>query len=137
MNSYFAAVQKAHDNGLHTHLFINVPPEDRAPGSVNDPTKAAALKTNLLEFNTILAEHVTAFKAANPDATVMTFDSNAWFNKILDSASEYGFTNITGFCTCADLAGFFWFDTGHPTEAVHRLLAGAIEAELRNPTFCE
>ncbi|KAJ7935723.1 hypothetical protein B0H13DRAFT_2227081 [Mycena leptocephala] len=91
MTSYFKAVQKAHDNGLKTHLFINVPAEDHA--------------------------------------TVMSFDSNTWWNTVLDSPAEYGFTNTTG---C-----FFWFNTGHPTEKVHRLLANAIEAELRNPTFCE
>ncbi|KAJ7016644.1 hypothetical protein C8F04DRAFT_503417 [Mycena alexandri] len=137
MTSYFAAVQKAHDNGLHTHLFINVPAEDRAPGSIGSPTKAAMLKTHLEEFNSILANHTTAFKAANADATVMTFDSNAFFNLILDSPAEFGFTNITGFCTCTDPAGFFWYDSGHPTEHVHSLLARAIEAELRNPTFVE
>ncbi|KAF8139543.1 hypothetical protein K438DRAFT_709694 [Mycena galopus ATCC 62051] len=149
MTSYFRAVQMAHDNGLKTHLFINVPPEDRAPGTVGDPTKAATLKTNIAQFNAILANHVTAFEAANADATVMTFDSNAWFNMVLDSAAEFGFTNITGyveislgslilsttyrFCTCPDPAGFFWYDSGHPTEAVHRLLATAIETQLRNP----
>ncbi|KAJ7134696.1 hypothetical protein C8R44DRAFT_610060 [Mycena epipterygia] len=137
MNSYFTAVQKAHNNGLHTHLFINVPPEDRSPGSVGNPTNAATLKTHISEYNTILADHITAFKAANADATIMTFDSNAWFNTILDSPSEFGFTNVTGFCTCADPSGFFWYNTGHPTEAVHRLLADAIEAQLRNATFSE
>ncbi|KAF7365144.1 Carbohydrate esterase family 16 protein [Mycena venus] len=135
MASYFTTVQKAHDNGLKTHLFINVPAEDRSPSIVDDPVKSATMKTHLSQFNSILANHVTAFKAANADATVMTFDSNAWFNMVLDSPAEFGFTNTTGFCTCADPAGFFWYNTGHPTERVHRLLADAIEAELRNPTF--
>ncbi|KAJ7459922.1 hypothetical protein FB451DRAFT_566180 [Mycena latifolia] len=137
MNSYFTAVQMAHDNGLNTHLFINVPAEDRSPSTVGDPAKSSTMKTHLLEFNTILAQHISAFKAANADATVMTFDSNAWFNQVLDSPSEFGFTNVTGFCTCADPSGFFWYNTGHPTERVHRLLADAIEAELRNATFSE
>ncbi|KAJ7644194.1 hypothetical protein FB45DRAFT_1020976 [Roridomyces roridus] len=135
MTSYFTSVQKAHDNGLHTHLFINVPAEERSPSSLGSPTKAASLKANILLYNSILAQHITAFKATNPDATIMTFDSNSWFNQILDTASEFGFTNITGFCTCTDPEGFFWFDSGHPTEAVHKLLANAIETELRDPTF--
>jgi phospholipase/lecithinase/hemolysin len=134
MTSYFKAVQKAHDNGLKTHLFINVPAEDRSPSIVGDPTKSATMKTHLTQFNSILANHVMAFKAANADATVMTFDSNAWFNMVLDSPAEFGFTNTTGFCTCADPAGFFWYNTGHPTERVHLLLADAIETELRNAT---
>ncbi|KAJ6605660.1 hypothetical protein B0H10DRAFT_2229019 [Mycena sp. CBHHK59/15] len=140
--------QKAHDNGLKTHLFINVPAEDRSPGNVGNPVQSAKMKTHLDEFNTILANHIASFKTANAgkptsflgslccniiaDATIMTFDSNAWFNMVLDSPSEFGFTNVTGFCTCADPAGFFWYNTGHPTERVHKLLAGAIEAQLRN-----
>ncbi|KAJ6559118.1 hypothetical protein DFH09DRAFT_519937 [Mycena vulgaris] len=134
MTSYFKAVQTAHNNGLRTHLFINVPAEDRAPGTLGT-TKATTMKTHLLQFNTILAKHITAFKAANADATVMTFDSNAWFNMVLDSPSQFGFTNVAGFCTCPDPAGFFWYNTGHPTERVHLLLAEAIEAELRNATL--
>jgi phospholipase/lecithinase/hemolysin len=73
------------------------------------------MKTHLLQFNTILANHVSAFKAANAgnlkslcdllysnkktyvDATVMSFDSNTWWNTVLDSPAEYGFTNTTGY----------------------------------------
>ncbi|KAJ7288258.1 putative lysophospholipase [Mycena rebaudengoi] len=144
MTSYFKAVQKAHDNGLQTHLFINVPPEERAPGTLGSATKAAAMKTHIMQFNTILTNHVTMFKAANPGkscptnstATVMTFDAHAWFNSVLDSPSTFGFTNVTGFCTCANPSGFFWYNTGHPTERVHKLLASAIEAQLRNSSIC-
>ncbi|KAK7048420.1 carbohydrate esterase family 16 protein [Favolaschia claudopus] len=136
MTSYFKAVQKAHDNGLKTHLFINVPAEDRSPNNVGNPTKSALMKLHLTQFNSILADHVTKFKAANADAIVMTFDSNALFNAVLDAPEQFGFTNTTGFCTCADPSGFFWYNVGHPTERVHRLLAEAIEVQLRN-TLCE
>ncbi|KAJ6508711.1 hypothetical protein C8R45DRAFT_450782 [Mycena sanguinolenta] len=132
MTAYFTAVQKAHDNGLKTHLFINVPAEDRSPGIVGNPTEAATMKTHLIQFNTALANHVAAFQAANSDATTMIFDSNAWFNMVLDSPAEFGFNDTTGFCTCADPAGFFWYNTGHPTQRVHELLAGALEVQLRN-----
>jgi len=132
MTSYFNAVQQATDKGLRTHLFLNVPPEERAPGSLGSATKAALLKEHIDEFNTILAEHIADFETANPDTTVMTFDAHTFFNTVLDSPTEFGFTNITGFCTCADPAGFFWFNTGHPTERVHKLLAGAIDAQLRS-----
>ncbi|KAF8158099.1 hypothetical protein B0H34DRAFT_845475 [Crassisporium funariophilum] len=133
MTSYFNAVQQATDNGLRTHLFINVPPEERAPGSINSPTKAALLKAHIELFNSILASHIATFEATNPDTTVMTFDAHSWFNMVLDNPQPFGFTNVTGFCTCANPAGFFWFNTGHPTERVHKLLAGAIDAQLRAP----
>ncbi|KAK7469294.1 hypothetical protein VKT23_003778 [Stygiomarasmius scandens] len=124
--------QLAFDNGLTTHLFINVPPEERSPGTLSNPTKVSTAKEHIDLFNGALANHASAFSSANPDATVMTFDSNAWFNMVLDDPSSFGFTNVTGFCTCADPTGFFWFNTGHPTEQVHRLLAEAIENQLVN-----
>ncbi|KAF7314412.1 Lysophospholipase A [Mycena kentingensis (nom. inval.)] len=134
MAAYFRAVQLAHDNGLTTHLFINVPAEDRNPGSVGQ-SRAPTYKLHIDQFNAALTKHLGNFKAANPDAIIMTFDSNKLFNDVLDSASAFGFTNITGFCTCTDPEGFFWYDTGHPTEAVHRIIANAIDATLRNPRF--
>jgi hypothetical protein len=70
-----ALQQTAHDNGLLTHLFINVPAEDRAPGTVGDPVKSATLKEHLDEFNAVLAQHITAFKAANAGASIPLFST--------------------------------------------------------------
>ncbi|ESK90453.1 lysophospholipase a [Moniliophthora roreri MCA 2997] len=131
MTSYFDAVQLAYDTGLKTHLFINVPPGDRAPSRVGNPTEAALAKEHINLYNTALANHTSAFASKNPDAIVMAFDSNAWFNKVLDDPATFGFTNVTGFCTCKDPSGYFWYNSGHPTEQVHRLLAEAIKAQLQ------
>ncbi|KAF9013238.1 hypothetical protein BDQ17DRAFT_1386831 [Cyathus striatus] len=130
MTSYFKSVQQAADNGLRAHLFINVPPEDRSPAIIGDTTKVALMKEHILLFNNVLDQHITAFEKANPGVVVLTFDANAWFNTVLDSPAKFGFSNITGFCTCANPEGFFWFNSGHPTEQVHKLLAEAIEAKL-------
>ncbi|KAF5315102.1 hypothetical protein D9619_007370 [Psilocybe cf. subviscida] len=132
MASYFNAVQAATNRGLRTHLFINVPPEDRTPGALSNSTRAALLKDHINQFNTVLAAHVSAFQAANPDTRVMTFDAHKWFNMVLDNPRPFGFTNTTGFCTCAQPTEFFWFNMAHPTERVHKLLAQAIEQQLRN-----
>jgi hypothetical protein len=64
------------------------------------------MKTHLAQFNTILADHIASFKAANADATVLTFDSNAWFNMVLDSPAQFGFTNTTGFVPTLNITGF-------------------------------
>ncbi|KAG7088359.1 hypothetical protein E1B28_012363 [Marasmius oreades] len=130
MSSYFEAVQLAYATGLKTHLFINVPPEDRSPIWNRNAQGAATIRSHIALFNQVLANHTERFASQNPDAIVLTFDSNAWFNMVLDHPKEFGFTNITGFCTCADPVGFFWYNSGHPTQAVHRLLAEAIEAQL-------
>ncbi|KAJ8503321.1 hypothetical protein ONZ45_g10951 [Pleurotus djamor] len=130
MQSYFMAVNKAFDNGLTgAHLFINVPPEERSPSSLGNPAKALLQKDHILLFNSILSTHTDAFESAHPSTTVLRFDAHAWFNHVLDNASEFGFTNTSNFCTCT-LPEFFWFDSGHPTEHVHAILADAIREEL-------
>ncbi|TRM64119.1 hypothetical protein BD626DRAFT_456576 [Schizophyllum amplum] len=131
MSSYFAAVQKAYDSGLNlAHLFLNVPPGERSPANVNDAEKGALLKEHIDLFNAALDDHIMQFAATNPDATVLTFDANKWFNAVLDDPALYGFDNVTGYCTCEDPVGYFWYNTGHPTEAVHKLLAEAIKEQL-------
>ncbi|KAF8073761.1 putative lysophospholipase [Lyophyllum atratum] len=131
ITSYFKAVQLAYNHGLRNHLFINVPPGGRAPASVGNPTKSALQNTRTQQYNTILANHVAAFAANNTGATALSFDAYSWFNSVLDNPAASGFTNDTGFCTCANPTGFFWYNSGHPTQRVHQLLAQAIDAHLQ------
>lgn len=134
MEAYFAAVQRMHDTGLaRAHLFINVPPGERSPSSVGNTTRAAIHASRIAGFNAALARRVAQFEKKNKKtARVLSFDAHAWFNRALDHAAELGFTNTTGFCHCKETDGFFWYDSGHPTAAVHRLLARSIEEYLRS-----
>nr|VWP01537.1 Zn(2)-C6 fungal-type domain-containing protein [Ganoderma boninense] len=143
--------RNAYDHYLRgTYLFITLPPLERSPDHIG--TSIAPLyKQNIIDYNTALLKHTERFATAHRDVNILTFDAHAWFNEILDTAEDYGFTNITGyehgrlqfdksdecsdasmlrFCECTDPT-FFWFNTGHPTAHVHRLLAGAIESELK------
>ncbi|KAH9838700.1 uncharacterized protein C8Q71DRAFT_752519 [Rhodofomes roseus] len=131
MTSYFNAVQSAYDNGLQgAHLFINVPPGERAPAHT-DSDDQDTIKAHIELYNSVLADYVAAFAKEHPDTNVLTFDAHSWFNEVLDNAAVYGFTNTTGYCTCSD-PSYFWYNTGHPTERVHRLLAAAIGSSLKN-----
>ncbi|ETW81017.1 hypothetical protein HETIRDRAFT_240452, partial [Heterobasidion irregulare TC 32-1] len=130
MDSYFRAVELAYTVGLRgTHLFVNVPPGERTPASLPNPTKAAIQKQRIAEYNAALDARVDQFAAAHPTSTVLKFDANAWFNKVLNNYKMFGFSNITSYCTCKDPT-FFWYNTGHPTEHVHRLLAQTLEIDL-------
>ncbi|KAI0632044.1 hypothetical protein C8Q77DRAFT_1123536 [Trametes polyzona] len=130
MRSLFGAVQNAYDHNLRgTYLFLNVPPLERSPDHLGTAI-APTYRRHILDYNAALAAHTAAFARAHPDVAVLSFDAHRWFSAVLDTAEAHGFTNVTGFCECKD-PGFFWFNTGHPTEHVHRLLARAIEDELR------
>ncbi|CAL1712852.1 unnamed protein product [Somion occarium] len=129
MTSYFKAVEFAVTRSLSgTHFFINVPPEHRNPSFVNTP-RAPIIQAHIQQFNSILNVHVKQFADKFRELNVLTFDAFEFFNKILDHHEEFGFKNITGFCQCSD-PKFFWFDAGHPTERVHKLIAEAIEDQL-------
>ncbi|KAI0070441.1 hypothetical protein K474DRAFT_1608680 [Panus rudis PR-1116 ss-1] len=132
MTSFFMAVEFAVTRGLGgTHFFINVPPEHRSPNflSSSNAARASKLKANIELYNSILNQYVLAFQDRHKNINVLSFDAYKWFGEILDNADRFGFKNTTGFCECDDDT-FFWFNSGHPTEHVHRLLAGAIEEEL-------
>lgn len=62
--------QSATDRGLRAHLFLNVPPEERAPGTLGNTAKAALLAQNVVAFNAALAASVAEFEKANPGACV-------------------------------------------------------------------
>ncbi|EIM85979.1 uncharacterized protein STEHIDRAFT_131659 [Stereum hirsutum FP-91666 SS1] len=129
MTSYFNAVELAYTTGLRgAHLFINVPPEERSPAFVGTSSEATH-KQLVDEFNAALNTSVAQFAQNHTELTVLTFDAHSWFNEVLDNAEQFGFTNITGYCECT-YDSFFWYNTGHPTERVHKLMADAIRSQL-------
>ncbi|KAF9019018.1 hypothetical protein BDZ89DRAFT_1093987 [Hymenopellis radicata] len=131
MDSYFASVQLAHDNGLHQHLFMNVPPMEEAPLFNTNETLVAILKDNVDKFNAAVQQRTKEFEARNSDAVVLNFDVHGLFNEMIANGGEFGFNDTTGFCTC-DTPGFLWWNTEHPTQATHRQIATAVEEFLSN-----
>ncbi|EPQ54447.1 hypothetical protein GLOTRDRAFT_139034 [Gloeophyllum trabeum ATCC 11539] len=130
MSSYFRAVQQAHAVLSSTHVFFTVPPTDRSPSHLPVSSNSSqTLKQHILAYNIVLRQHAQSFAEANPGSTILIFDAHQVFTNILDNYSAYGFTNITGYCQCDD-DSYFWYNTGHPTERVHELLALALEAQL-------
>ncbi|KAF8706111.1 carbohydrate esterase family 16 protein, partial [Rhizoctonia solani] len=101
---------------------------DRAPGLVGNPNvanHAAQVRT----FNSLLEKRIKEFKASKRDVSIASFDINKLMAKVLDSPSQFGFANTTGFCGCSD-PEYFWRDPYHPTEKFHRLIADGVLSEL-------
>lgn len=124
LDSYFNLVNRVYQTGLRSFLFLNVPPTDRAPASVNSAS-AANQKAQIATFNSLLVTRIKSFKATRKDTAVTLFDTHSLLDGILNNATQYGFTNTAGFCQCSD-PSYFWYNSGHITERVHRLLADAI-----------
>ncbi|KAH7339720.1 hypothetical protein B0J17DRAFT_716722 [Rhizoctonia solani] len=128
MDSYFAAVEQVYNTGLRSFLFLNVPTRDRSPGSIGRPDVANQI-AQVRNFNSLLEQRVDAFRASRNDTSVLLFDVNKLMDAVLDNPRHFGFTNITGFCRCSD-PEYFWYDSGHITERVHRLVADGVLSEL-------
>jgi phospholipase/lecithinase/hemolysin len=84
-----------YQTGLRSFLFLNVPPTDRSPASLNRST-APNQKAQIATFNSLMVDRVNAFKNSRKDASAILFDVNALLSGILDNATQYGFTNTTG-----------------------------------------
>ncbi|KAF8706110.1 carbohydrate esterase family 16 protein, partial [Rhizoctonia solani] len=128
MDSYFRTVEQVYDTGIRSFLFLNVPTRDRSPGSLGRPDVGNQI-AQVKNFNILLEQRVNAFKSSRNDTSVVLFDTNMLMDEALDNARQFGFTNITGFCRCSD-PGYFWYDSGHITERVHRLIANSVLDEL-------
>ncbi|KAJ6030531.1 hypothetical protein N7499_012948, partial [Penicillium canescens] len=141
----FASVETLYDLGYRKYLFLNLPPLDRTPGNQakSNPSPNA---TQVAWYNEALAAQAGAFGQGHGNVEVEVFDAHARLAGMLDSPARYGIANTTGFCAGYDqpdvgveylkygcpvpLDEYFWFNSGHLTSHVHRVLAGELEAWL-------
>ncbi|KAH8548157.1 hypothetical protein BGW37DRAFT_431400 [Umbelopsis sp. PMI_123] len=145
ISSVFDGLERLYAADIKSFLIINVPPIDRAPGSGGKPM----LTANINIYNSILSNYTTAFASNHIDAHVFYVDTYAYLNTVLDNAPNYGFKNITSFCPNYDAPDFntnyaaygclapyeyFWYNSGHITYPVHKLLAGKISDMLNAGT---
>ncbi|CAO3695485.1 unnamed protein product [Umbelopsis ramanniana] len=141
ISSVFDGLERLHSAGIKSFLILNVPPVDRAPGS----SGKAALTANVATYNSILSNYTSEFAANHTDSHIFYFDTYAYLTTVLNDASSYGFKNTTSFCPqynapdfntnyqaygCLAPYEYFWYNSGHITYPVHKLLAGKISDML-------
>ncbi|KAJ5320083.1 hypothetical protein N7508_000366 [Penicillium antarcticum] len=145
--SLFASVESLYDLGYRKYLFMNLPPLDRTPGNQADinPSPNA---TQVAWYNQALETQADAFGAGHGDVEVRVFDAHSRLAAMLDGPARYGIVNTTGFCVGYDqpdieveylkygcpvpLEEYFWFNSGHLTSHVHRVLAEELEGWLKS-----
>lgn len=125
---------------------MNLPPLDQTPGNqVSGSPHPNA--TQVGWYNTALSEQARQFARGRTDAEVRVFDAHAHLSGILDHPARYGIVNTTNFCAGYDqpdigdnylsygcptsLDTYFWFNSGHMTSHVHRILAEQLQEWLR------
>jgi len=132
INAYFALVQKLYTSGARNFFFINVPPIDRSPLMLAEPTSAQALeKTTIADFNSQLTSAIAKFKSANSGVSTWLWDSNTEFSTILNSPQTYGFVDATSFGNTGD----FWGNNYHPDAAAHQIFSQQIGTSVLGSTI--
>lgn len=93
----------------------------------------ANLVTAITDWNGQLATRVTAFTAANAEANVTLVDTQAPWNKVIASPTDYGATDAT--CVNANGKSCLWFNTYHPAQAIHKVVAQTVADAFKGTFF--
>jgi phospholipase/lecithinase/hemolysin len=145
ITALFTSIDELYALGYRSYLLLDLPPLDRTPG--NQATRTPHPNaTQVGWYNDALSAGAEAFRKRR-DVEIRVFDAHARLSWIMDHPGQYGIMNTTGYCAGYDqpnvevnyeeyvcpvpLEKYFWFNSGHLTSHVHRILAGELEEWLR------
>ncbi|KAI5293759.1 hypothetical protein KEM52_005249 [Ascosphaera acerosa] len=141
----YAGLEKLYESGFRNFLVIGLPILDKTPPNLHADAPLPNA-TMIRTWNTLLERGARSFEAKHPTSNIFYFDLYGFLTGIYENARSYGFTNVTGICTaydqadvqwnygkygCQPIEEYFWFNTGHITYPVHRLLASRLDSFLR------
>ncbi|HRD70829.1 MAG TPA: SGNH/GDSL hydrolase family protein [Legionella sp.] len=147
------SLQRLVDHGAKHFLILNLPDLGRTPAAIEfGSTQAMSYFAN--QHNDSLKKTIANFQMANPQVEWIYFDLNKMFGHVLENPKEYGFSNISGTCSNAEINeltkksvlqmvasvtpiktkdacdGFIFFDLVHPTALAHRIIADKVRIML-------
>ncbi|KAE8348884.1 hypothetical protein BDV28DRAFT_160958 [Aspergillus coremiiformis] len=149
MDTLFASVLTLYSLGYRSYLFMNLPPLDRTPSNQKRASPSPNA-TQVAWFNEALAQHAGRFAHRYSDTNVLLFNAHSVLNDMMDHPAQSEILNTTSFCSGYDqpdiewnhqsygcptpVHTYFWFNSGHLTSHVHKLLAKAVEETLKQWT---
>jgi phospholipase/lecithinase/hemolysin len=133
--------------GARDLLVLNVPDLGKVPDAMAEGPAYAAQASNLSGYyDTLLANDLTAFEAANPAVKITSVDTFSLLDQAARDPAAFGFTNVTtplwsgnltdprsGTLATSDpkgQAGYLFFDGLHPTAQAHAVIADAVAQQL-------
>src|SRR5262249_7771435 len=118
--------------GAKTILVSNLPSLGATPSANGNPATALGGSFASAVYNATLDQATKQLAAAHPDVNLVQMDWLAALNVVIANPKAFGFTNVTDACiltpSCASATKdvqnqFLFWDTVHPTEGGHELLA--------------
>jgi len=137
INSLRASLDRLYTAGARDFLVLNVPELGATPEYNGDPVLSARATGLTVQFNNALKLSLDSFESGSLGSTVFRLGIAAVFRDLLATPSAFGFTNVTdpaapgldpGAQTyntsqiAANVDGYIFWDTLHPTRATHALL---------------
>ncbi len=123
---------------------MNLPDLGSTPEFSGSATTSAIATYSSSVFNTALDANLKAEAKANPGSNIIEVDINSAFHVIMSDAQAFGISNTTQACvlvtscvgggTATQNTYLFW-DTVHPTETGHKLIADLVAQYLYTPTL--
>lgn len=99
---YSGLVEKLYDIGARNFVFLNAPPIQRSPLTVEQGDEAVELETAALESFNGLVEEMTADVSEREGINVWLYDAYTSFSEVLDDPTAYpateGLKDVTTFC---------------------------------------
>lgn len=117
--------------GARTFLGINLPRLGLTPDFNGDAASAAAITATSEAYNDALAQVYDQVESTNAGVAIHRLDLKALFSGLIDTPSQWGFTNTTGRGQDASggvldgAPGYVFWDGVHPTREAHALLGEA------------
>ncbi|KAI5304524.1 hypothetical protein KEM56_006406 [Ascosphaera pollenicola] len=145
IGTQYDGLQTLYQSGFKNFLVFGLPPLDKSPPNLKkeNPSPNA---TMIHTWNSIVQEKAKQFEKQNADSNLFYFDLYDYLDGILKNASTYGFKNTTAICDaygqadvgwnyekygCQPIEEYFWYNTGHITYAVHKLLGNELTSFLQ------
>ena len=129
------AVSTLRAAGAVNILVLDLPPLGSVPKE-SASTKKAEINALAYEFNTELADNMTAIENASPSLHLCYLDVYGLFEQVLEDPSAYGLVNVTDQAiqhTGDDPDTYLFWDTVHPTTAAHAILGNMAAQALGVP----
>ncbi|KAH8599453.1 hypothetical protein B0O99DRAFT_738318 [Bisporella sp. PMI_857] len=141
----FESLENLYSAGYRNFLVVGLPNLDQSPANQKTSTPLPNLSM-IQSFNGLLANRSKAFQSTHRGTKNLVFDTHAYLSSIFANASTYGITNTTSFCPrynapdiaanyaaygCSAPDAYFWYNSGHITSHVHRILAKEVDSFLR------
>ena len=125
--------------GARNFLFLNVPPVDRSPGTLETSAPSqAAEAAYITAVNTRLGWLVSSLAKRHPDTTLFLFDTNWLFTRVLDNPQQFvetaGYLNATEYCPTYGQYGQSGYTNGSSLQTALTNSSGTLSMTYFDPS---